>query len=138
MVTPCARCPPPLPPPHAGLSMLSTCRLKSTHAFLCDCLDTCCVGCHICMFFLCVVFVFHHSFLLGWMFEHDCLDTCCFGCVICKVFCVFCICTCSGQLGMFHMERCFRNTFIIIIIIIVLYCLFIGFSPHMCACTVYF
>ena len=27
----------------------------------------------------------------------------------------FCICTCSGQLSMFHMERCSRNTLIIII-----------------------
>ena len=30
----------------------------------------------------------------------------------------FCICTCSAQLSMFHMERCSRNTVIIIIIII--------------------
>ena len=29
----------------------------------------------------------------------------------------FCICTCSAQLSMFHMERCPRNTLIIIIII---------------------
>ena len=28
----------------------------------------------------------------------------------------FCICTCSAQLSMFDMERCSRNTFIIIII----------------------
>ena len=27
----------------------------------------------------------------------------------------FCICTCSAQLSMFHMERCSRNMFIIII-----------------------
>ena len=26
----------------------------------------------------------------------------------------FCICPCSAQFGMFHMERCSRNTFIII------------------------
>ena len=31
----------------------------------------------------------------------------------------FCICTCSAQLSMFHMERCSRNTLIIIIIIII-------------------
>ena len=30
----------------------------------------------------------------------------------------FCICTCSAQLSMFHMERRSRNTLIIIIIII--------------------
>ena len=28
----------------------------------------------------------------------------------------FCICTCSAQLSMFHMERCSRSTLIIIII----------------------
>ena len=31
----------------------------------------------------------------------------------------FCICTCSAQLSMFHMERGSRNTLIIIIIIII-------------------
>ena len=31
----------------------------------------------------------------------------------------FCICTCSAQLGMFHMERCSRNRLIIIMIIYV-------------------
>ena len=31
----------------------------------------------------------------------------------------FCICTCSAQLSMFHIERRSRNTLIIIIIIIV-------------------
>ena len=30
----------------------------------------------------------------------------------------FCICTCSAQLSMFHMERRYRNTLIITIIII--------------------
>ena len=29
----------------------------------------------------------------------------------------FCICTCSAQLSMFHMERCLRNMIIVIIII---------------------
>ena len=33
------------------------------------------------------------------------------------VFRIFCICTCSAQLSMFHMERCSRNTLIIIIIL---------------------
>ena len=32
----------------------------------------------------------------------------------------FCICTCSGQLSMFRMERCSRNMLIIIIIIIII------------------
>ena len=32
----------------------------------------------------------------------------------------FCICTCSAQLSMFHMERHSRNTLIIIIIIIII------------------
>ena len=32
----------------------------------------------------------------------------------------FCICTCSAQLSMFHMERRSRNTLIIIIIIIIM------------------
>ena len=50
------------------------------------------------------------------MFEHDCLDTCCFVCLICMCL-YFCICTCSVQLSMFHMERCSRNTLINIIII---------------------
>ena len=31
----------------------------------------------------------------------------------------FCICTCSAQLSMFHMERCSRNTIITSIIIII-------------------
>ena len=33
----------------------------------------------------------------------------------------FCICTCSAQLSVFHMERRSRNTLIIIIIIIMVY-----------------
>ena len=32
----------------------------------------------------------------------------------------FCICTCSAQLSMFHMERRSRNTLIIIIIFIII------------------
>ena len=54
------------------------------------------------------------SLLLSRMFEHD---TCYFGCLICMYFC---ICTCSAQLSMFHMERRSRNTFIIITAIIVI------------------
>ena len=52
------------------------------------------------------------SCLVG-CFKHDYLDTCCFECLI---FCVlyFCICTCSVQLSMFHMERRARNTLTIL------------------------
>ena len=50
-------------------------------------------------------FFFNPSLLLCWMFDHDCLNTCCFGCLIC----VFCICTCSAQLSLFHMERCSKK-----------------------------
>ena len=35
------------------------------------------------------------------------------------VFCFFCICTCSAQLSMFHMDRRLRNMLIIIIFIII-------------------
>ena len=47
------------------------------------------------------------------MFQHDLLDTCCFECLIGTCVLYFCICTCSAQLSMFHMERCARNTLII-------------------------
>ena len=51
------------------------------------------------------------------MFEHDCLDTCA---VLGVYACIldFCICTCSAQLSMFHMERNSRNTISINIIIL--------------------
>ena len=39
----------------------------------------------------------------------------------------FCICTCSAQLSMFHMERRSRNT-LIIIIIIIMYLMLLGCS----------
>ena len=56
---------------------------------------------------------FNISILLSWMF--DCLDTCCLGvsypCVL-----HFCICICSAQLSVFHMERRFKNTIIIIML----------------------
>ena len=55
------------------------------------------------------------SFLLSWMFEHDCLDTRCFGCLMCMFFC---ICTCSVQLSMFHMERRYRNMLIILLLLL--------------------
>ena len=41
------------------------------------------------------------------------------GCLICMRF-IFCMCTCSAQLSMFHMERLSRNMLIIIIIIIII------------------
>ena len=37
----------------------------------------------------------------------------------------FCICTCSAQLSMFHMERHSRNIIIIIIIIIIITLMFV-------------
>ena len=39
-------------------------------------------------------------------------------CVLSASVLYFCICTCSEQLSMFHMERCSKNMLIIIIIII--------------------
>ena len=48
------------------------------------------------------------------MFEHDCLYTSCFG-VLYACVSYFCNCTCSAQLTMFHVERRYRNTLIIII-----------------------
>ena len=57
--------------------------------------------------FVVVVVVFVFVFvvlLLSWMFAHDCLHTCCFESYV-HAFCIFCICTCSAQLSMFHMER---------------------------------
>ena len=57
------------------------------------------------------------------MFQHACLDICCFKCLIIKLYaCVlhFCLCPCSAQLSMFHMERRCRNTLIIVIIVVIL------------------
>ena len=52
------------------------------------------------------------SLLLSWMFEHDCLDRL-FGHMLFWVSYMhvlyFCICICSAQLSMFHMERHSRN-----------------------------
>ena len=42
----------------------------------------------------------------------------------------FCICTCSAQLSMFHMERHSRNTLIIIIIIIMTQ---VNFDKSLCS-----
>ena len=53
-------------------------------------------------------------FMLSWMFQHDYLDTWCFEYFI--YMHAFCICTCSSQLSMFHVERRFRNMLTIIII----------------------
>ena len=60
------------------------------------------------------LFFKYPSLLFNWMFEHDCLDKCCFGCLRCMCL-YYCICTCSAQLSMFHMERHSRNTLIILI-----------------------
>ena len=73
-------------------------------------------------FFVC--FFLTHPLLLSWMFEHNRLHTCCFGCLIiyaCVLY--FCICLCSAQLSIFHMERRSRNTIIIVIIPEVFVCL---------------
>ena len=70
--------------------------------------------------FACLFDSFFNCF--SWMFQHACLDTCCFECLIIKLYaCVlyFCICPCSAQLTMFHMERRSRNTLITVIIIII-------------------
>ena len=58
-------------------------------------------------------FYWYSFFVFNWMFQHDYLDTCCFECLICMCF-VFCLCICLAQLSMFHSERRFRNTLIII------------------------
>ena len=71
--------------------------------------------------FVCIdIFAFIVFIYISWMFEHDCLDTCCIGVPYMQVICIFCICTCSAQLSMFHMERHSRNMLIIIIIIIII------------------
>ena len=49
-----------------------------------------------------------------------------FGCLICMFF-YFCICTCSAQLSMFHMEKRSKNTLIIIISSI-----YLSISPSVC------
>ena len=55
------------------------------------------------------------------MFQRDCLDTCSFEyCIGYACVSYFCICPCSAQLSMFHMEKSSRNTRIIIIIIIII------------------
>ena len=90
-----------------------------------------------------IIFVFYRYIpffkypylLFSWMFEHDCLGTGCFGCLwaqavlgvmyACALY--FCMCTCSAQLSMFHRERLFRHTLIIITIIIEVRCGFTYF-----------
>ena len=59
--------------------------------------------------------VFFFFLMLSWMFQHDYLDTYCFGLYACVLH--FCICICSAQLSIFHMEKRSRNMLIIIIII---------------------
>ena len=66
----------------------------------------------------CLGFTGTPFFMLRWMFQHNYLDTCCLSVLYACVL-YFCICTCSSQLSMFHMERRSRNTLVIIIMYIV-------------------
>ena len=61
---------------------------------------------------LCVFFLF----LLNCMFQHDLL----FLSVLYACVFYFCICTCSAQLSMHHMEKRSRNTLIIILLLIII------------------
>ena len=56
-------------------------------------------------------------FMLNWMFQHERFGHLLFLRVLYACLFYFCICTCSAQLSMFHMEKRSRNTLIIIIII---------------------
>ena len=47
---------------------------------------------------------FYFASLLIWMFQHGCLDTCVVLGVLYACVVYSSICTCSGQLSMFHME----------------------------------
>ena len=53
------------------------------------------------------------------MFQHDYFDTCCFECLICMCF-VFLYLHLFSAVDLFHMERRSRNTFISIIIMIII------------------
>ena len=53
-------------------------------------------------------------FMLSWMFQHDYLNAYCFDLYACVLH--FCICICSAQLSMFHMERRSRNRLIITLV----------------------
>ena len=74
----------------------------------------CVVGLILCALMRYIGFMGVLFFMPNWMFEHDWTPTV-LGCLICMHF-LFCICTCSVQLSMFHMERHSKNTLIIIII----------------------
>ena len=81
----------------------------------------CTLMCTLVTFVQCVhVGIFLNPYLLLCrMFEHNCLDTCSFGRLLC-ILNLYCICTCSAQVGMLHMERRSRNMLIIITIIVII------------------
>ena len=62
---------------------------------------------------------FFFFLLLSWMFQHACLDTCCLS-VLYPCVLYFCICPCTAQFSMFHMEKRSRNALVTIIIIIII------------------
>ena len=75
------------------------------------------------------IFALYGYFILLFLFTHLYCLVGCLGVIVlthavlgvlyaCVLY--FCICTCSAQLGMFHVERRSRNMLIIIIIIIML------------------
>ena len=53
--------------------------------------------------------------LLSWMFQHDWTPAVLSVLYACVLY--FCICTCSAQLNMFHMERRSRNMLILLLLI---------------------
>ena len=44
--------------------------------------------------------------------------------VLCACVLYFCICTCSEQLSMFHMERRSRNTLLLLLLLLIILLLF--------------
>ena len=60
-----------------------------------------------------LLLIYNPSLLLCCMFWHDCLGTCCLGVIYAFVL-HSCICACSAQLSMFHVERRSRKTLSII------------------------
>ena len=74
--------------------------------------------------------------MLSCMFQHGYLDTYCFERLIICAHVYSCICSCSAQLSMFHMERHSRNFYTLIIIIIVVVVVFVIINNYY-YCVVY-